>query len=294
MERRELPTPARFAIGASWPVAAMLAAVSLGGLLVPAAYAREAPAWVEQAIGQDWFDLVIAAPWIAVCGYFARRGSYRWSVLLAGAYAYVVYEMFIYAFAIHFNAFFLLYCATLGLAGYALVAEIMFLHRRIEPVDRRGARIGGAFLVTLGSAFAAMWLAEDIPAMLRNEPSPTLAETGLFTNPVHVIDLAFVLPAHVVAGVLLWRGRPSGFLFGAIVLAFGVPMAASIGGMMLVIQLVGGAAAPAVTVAMLVVAAITAAVLARVLRGERAATAAPSRSAPAPTARRSAAGSAPA
>ena len=42
---------------------------------------------------------------------------------------------------------------------------------------------------------------------------------------MHVIDLAFVLPAHVLAGVLLWKRRAAGELLGPIVLAFGVLMA---------------------------------------------------------------------
>src|SRR6266498_2604598 len=96
----------RFAYAAAWPVAALLALVSLGGLLLPGAYARETPAWIAQAIGQDWFDLIVAAPWLAWCGVAARSGSRRWRVLLAGAYAYTVYEMLIYAFAVHMNALF--------------------------------------------------------------------------------------------------------------------------------------------------------------------------------------------
>lgn len=253
----------RFGIIAAWPIAALLAVLSLGGL-VSSAYARETPAWTAQAIGQDWFDLVIAAPWIAICGAGARRGSYRWRVLLAGAYAYTVYELFMYAFAVHFNALFLVYCTTLGLAGYALVAVAIGLSAGVEPVDRRGAHLGGAFLVAVGAAFAALWLAEDVPAVLRNRPSAELAATGLFTNPVHVVDLAFVLPAHIIAGVWLWRRSLAGALFGPIVLSFGVVMAASIASMLLVMRL------PGPTIALFGLAAATATVLARVLRPIRA------------------------
>jgi len=39
-------------------------------------------------------------------------------------------------------------------------------------------------------------------ALTRRHPA-TLAETGLWTNPVHVLDLAFLLPAMVLTGVLL-------------------------------------------------------------------------------------------
>jgi hypothetical protein len=264
----------KFAVVAAWPVAILLAVVSLGGLL-SSAYARELPAWEAQAIGQDWFDLLIAVPAIAICGFFARSGSYRWSVLLAGAYAYTVYEMVIYAFAVHFNALFLVYCATLGLAGYALIALVIDLARRVEPVDRRGAHLAGGFLIIVGSLFALLWLAEDVPAVVRGQAPQSLVDTGLFTNPVHVIDLAFVLPAHVLAGVWIWRGRRAGELFAPIVLAFGVLMAASIGGMMVVMR-----GSVGVIAAMFTVASISAAALGRVLRRSRSAagrTALPSR-----------------
>lgn len=260
--------PSRFALVTAAPVAVLLAALSLGGL-VTSAYAREAPAWTAQAVGQDWFDLVVAAPWIAVCAVGARRGSVRWTVLLAGAYAYTAYEAVIYAFAIHFNRLFLLYCATLGLSGYALVALAVGASAQRGSIDRGAARLVAGFLVVLGVVFAVMWLAEDVPAMLRGEPSPSLRDTGLFTNPVHVIDLAFVLPAHGIAGVLLWRQRPAGALVAPIVLAFGVLMSASIGGMLLVIRIRGDATATPVMIAMFAITAATAAALRYVLAHRR-------------------------
>ncbi len=259
--------PTRFAQLAAWPIAGLLALMSLVGLLARGTYAQEQPAWAAQAVGQDWFDLLIAVPCLAICGDRARAGSYRWSVLLAGAYAYVVYELAIYAFAVHFNALFFVYCATLGLASYALIAILGNLGMRPEPVEHGAARLAGGWLVALGGLFALMWLLEDVPAVARDMRPASLAETGLFTNPVHVIDLSFVLPAHVIAGVLLWRGRARGEVLAPVLLAFGVLMSASIGGMMLAIRLAGGAGPVPVIVAMFIVTAITAALLWRVLYG---------------------------
>lgn len=269
MSAEPAPFRAGFSVAAAWPVALLLAAVSLGGLLTDA-YAREQPAWLDQAVGQDWFDLVIAAPWIAICAVGART-SRSWRVLLAGAYAYTVYEMLIYAFAVHFNALFLAYCATLGLAAFGLIALLGELRADPPAIDRRGARLGGGFLVALGAVFALMWLAEDLPAVLHAAQPPSLVETGLFTNPVHAIDLSFVLPAHVVTGALLWRRRDAGLLYGPVVLAFGVMMAASIGGMMVAIALRGGEAAIPVIDAMVLVTVASAGVLARLLRARAAA-----------------------
>lgn len=238
-----------------WLIAGLLALVSLGGLLVPGVYARETPAWTAQAIGQDWFDLVVAAPWIALCGVMARRTP-AWRAILAGAYAYVVYELAIYAFAVHMNGLFLLYCATLGSASFALIAAC-----RDVPAQRGGRLIGGV-LVAIGAAFGALWLAEDVPALVRGVEPASLAETGLLTNPVHVIDLSFVLPLHVIVGLSAWRGRALGRRFAPVVLAFGALMAASIGGMLVVMR-----GPLPVIAAMFVVAAMSALVLARVTLG---------------------------
>lgn len=112
--------------------------------------------------------------------------------------------------------------------------------------------------------------------MLGNTPSQALV---LFTNPVHVIDLSFVLPAHILIGVPLWQRRPAGERYAPIVLAFGALMAASIGGMMLVI----GGALPVVAI-MFTLAAATAFVLARVIRSAAQRSARPwSRAAPGST-----------
>ncbi len=259
--------PTRFAQVAAWPIAALLAILSLVGLVARGTYAQEQPAWAAQAVGQDWFDLLIAVPCLAICGFRARTGASRWNALLAGAYAYVVYELAIYAFAVHFNALFLVYCATLGLASYALIAILGNLGLQPQPVERGTARLAGGWLVALGGLFALMWLLEDLPAVVRGLRPASLAQTGLFTNPVHVIDLSFVLPAHVIAGVLLWRGRARGEVLAPVLLAFGVLMSASIGGMMLAIRLGGGAGPIPVIVAMFIITAITAALLWRVLYG---------------------------
>ncbi|HTJ44619.1 MAG TPA: hypothetical protein VL463_21085 [Kofleriaceae bacterium] len=229
-------------------VAILLALVSLGGLVVPDAYARETAAWTAQAIGQDWFDLVIAAPWLVVCGVMARRRP-TWKAILAGAYAYTIYELFIYAFGVHFNALFLLYCATLGSASFALIALIG------EVPAQRGGKLAGGFLVGIGAVFGLLWLAEDVPALLHRTAPASLDETGLFTNPVHVIDLSFVLPLHVAIGISAWRGGALGTRYAPVVLSFGALMAASIGGMLVVMR------GPGPVIAMMFVAATASALV---------------------------------
>lgn len=219
--------------GHAWgfAVAALLVVVSLGGLLLPATYARETPSWALQAIAQDWFDLAVAAPVLAISAALAVIGARRARFVLCGALAFAVYTLAIYCFAVHLNALFLVYCAAFGAAsfGLATTASTLLRDRADEwfedDLPRRRTAIA---LIAIGGVFAALWLAQLIPAAWTGEPPRELVETGLPTNPVHVIDLSLVLPLHVLAGIALWQRRPIGLVLAPVLLAFGALMAASI------------------------------------------------------------------
>lgn len=224
-------TPRPFAIHASLAAAVLFCVMSVAGLQVPTLYARETDSWTVQAIAQDWFDLTVAVPCLVVGAIAAARGSLSGVLVLGGSLLYAVYTLLIYAFAIHLNAIFLVYCATLGLALFALIAVARSTApERVQAAfgPRAPRRVVGGFLVVVGIAFGAVWLSELVPAVLSGQAPPSLVAAGMATNPVHVIDLSFVLPLHVVAGVALWRGRALGFLLAPVLLAFGALMTATI------------------------------------------------------------------
>ena len=133
-------------------VAALVATAALGGIFLPATYRREAPSWAAQGIGQDWVNLLLVAPAIAVLSVVVARGSRSARLLLGGALLYVVYSFLLYAFAVHFNPLFLVYCAALGLGFYGLQGLLLELwpepmwncvrHRR-PPAGRGG--VAGAW-----------------------------------------------------------------------------------------------------------------------------------------------------
>jgi hypothetical protein len=264
-----VPSVARFSTSAALPLAALVAAVSLGGILLPSTYARETASWAAQALGQDWVDLVAAVPWLAITGVLARRGSRRALILLGGGLLFTVYELVIYAFSVRFNSLFLLYCATLGLSLFALVTLLAGLVGQDGrswydgPLPRRTV---AAFLIGVGGVFGLLWLAEVVPASLRAGIPPSLAEAAVPTNPVHVMDLSFILPLHVTAGVSLARRRPLAYALAPILLAFDALMALSIAGMMVVMRLRGVDAAPAVMGIMACLSAASGILLAQMLQ----------------------------
>jgi hypothetical protein len=266
---REVARPPFSVVAATFPLALLVAIASVGGILIPAGYARETANWTAQAVGQDWVDLVFAVPWLIVTGIGAMRGSRRALLLLAGGFAYTAYEFVIYAVAIHFNALFLVYCAALGLSVLALTRTLATVLKH-DPSSWYGGRvptrIAGGFLIAVGTLFGLLWLSEIVPALARGAVPSSIAETGLFTNPVHVIDLSVVLPAHIICGIWLLRRRPPAYAIAPIILSFGVLMALSIAGMMVVMRIRHAEANLVVAGAMAVVAIASAAILVAFLR----------------------------
>jgi hypothetical protein len=218
--------PARPAATTPWwlrlsvPIVAIGIPVSLAGVFVDRIYARETTNWETQATGQDLTDLVVLGA-LAVFGYAGARGSVRALLAWAGTVVCTAYTFAIYAFAVHFGPLFLLYVAVLGLAVWALIG----FFASIDPARVRDAygpgsprRFVSTFLLVLAGGFALLWLGQDVPAMIDGEPSAELRDTGLLTNPVHVLDLAFLLPAAMLAGILLRRSRSWGHVLAPVVL----------------------------------------------------------------------------
>ena len=139
---------------------------------------------------------------------------------------------------------------------------------RAEPHVPKEA---GYFLIAIAVLFGAAWLSEIVPAIIGGTLPKSVVEAGTPTNPVHVIDLSVILPLHFLAGLALVRGRSFGSMLAAIVLGFGVLMAMSIAGMMLVMHLRGVEANLIVAAGMSFISLLSAVVLVRLLRAVRSA-----------------------
>jgi hypothetical protein len=220
----------------SLPLAALFAIAAAGAIGMPQVYAREVPLWASQGRGQDWVDLVFAAPLLAVFAVMTLRGSRVASLLLAGTLAYSLYSLVLYAFFVHFGPLFLVYAAGLGLSFYALATLASALgHDDVGAwfSGRAPVLIVGGYSVLLGVLFYGLWLREVIPALLSGRMPQSTVEVGLITNPVHVLDLGVVLPAFIVGGIALARRRAVGYWLTSAMLAFGVVMDVALLGMVL-------------------------------------------------------------
>ena len=209
----------------------LMALASAAGLFVPAVYANETPSWAAQGRGQDVVNLVIVFPLLLVSAWYVGKESVRAFLIWIGTLIYVVYSYVIYAFFVHFGPMFLVYVAALGSSAYALAGattqvDIEQLRSHWPPSFR--VRSVSIYLIIIGVAFGGMWLAAIARALANGTAPEGVAAIGLPVNPVHVLDLAFLLPLAILTGVAHWRRRAFGVVFTTPILVFSVLMAAAI------------------------------------------------------------------
>jgi hypothetical protein len=194
-------------------------------------YVRETADWQAQSIAQDLFDLIFAVSALILSVWLFRKGSRFAFFMLAGILIFLIYTFIIYTLGVHFNRFFLLYCLTLALSSYALIMLLW----QTESANVKGwfnpevSVLGPIiYLFFFAILFYGLWLSEIIRALVTGIVPAILEQTGLFTNPVHVVDLSLLLPGFVIAALLLRKRHALGYVFAPAIMAFSVIMTLSI------------------------------------------------------------------
>jgi hypothetical protein len=249
--------------------AALLAAAGnvVGLAAVDRIYGTASPSLTDQAIAQDLVNLVIVSPVFFVLAAAALRGSLRAYLAWIGVVVFTVYNYVIYTFAIHFGPLFLVWVGVLGLALFALIGGVAAL----DPLAVRARftqssmRPVAWFIIVMAVLFGALWLSDIVPALLSGDVPAAVTDMGVPTNPVHVLDLAFLLPAALTAGLMLLKHRALAYAVSPGVLLFlaltGVPILAT----PFVADARGDAVSWAVTVPISIITAASLAALARMM-----------------------------
>lgn len=182
-----------------------------------AVYGQETEVLRDAASAQDLVNLLLVSPLTILLGRLAVKGAVRASLIWLGCLAFTVYNYAIYAFSIHFGPLFLVWVAVLGLTIFALIGSFSTGVTEAIRADTRGLRVRWPawFLIGVAALFALQWLMEIVPDLVAGRASRSASGWQVPTNPVHVLDLAFFLPATAATGVLLLRGRPLGYATAA-------------------------------------------------------------------------------
>jgi hypothetical protein len=196
-------------------VAAILAiAGNILALSINRIYASLTPAFLPQALAQDIANLALIAPFWLILAALALRGSLRAYLLWLGVLTFTVYNYVIYAFSVPFGPLFLLWVAVLGLSLFSVIGGVTSVdHKTVASAyaSRRAVLVVAWFLIVTAILFGLLWLSEDVPALLSNTRPQSTIDMAIPTNPVHILDLAFFLPAVLATGVLLIKKKPLAF-----------------------------------------------------------------------------------
>jgi hypothetical protein len=165
------------------------------------------------ARGTDLATLLVSLPLLLVAFLSYRRGSRRGAFLLAGALAYFLYYAASRSLATAYNSFYLIYLALFSACFFAFVLaltafDLHSLPARFSPgLPHRGL---AAFMFVAGLGTAFIWLSDALAALLLNRTPDALgSHTTLVT---YTLDVGLIVPAALLAGVLLLRRAPLGYL----------------------------------------------------------------------------------
>ena len=216
----------RTLFGFSIVIAVLLLLVSIVGVY-DAPYEQETLMWRIQCEGQDLIDLVFVLPMLILSSVLLLRGSLIGCLLWPGVIFYLIYTFTIYCFDVRFNVFFLEYCAILGLSIYGF---IYFLYREINEHWNLSfssnilIKCVAFYLIFIASVFYMLWLSEIVIAINSAELPVKLDQMKLPTNPIHVLDVAILLPFMILTGVLLLREKTAALYLAAYILTFTILM----------------------------------------------------------------------
>jgi hypothetical protein len=204
------------------PIAILLAIAAGGGVFISGLY-RDSPNLVAQAIGQDAITLVIALPTLVIGAFLASRGSHGARLVWLGVLVYTVYTYVGYAFDIRFNPLFLVYVALLGGSTYALIGGLVTTDLagiKVCFTAKTPVKAVSIYLGVFAVLFYLLWLSEAVPASIAGETPQSVIDAGTPTNLVHVLDMAWTLPALAITAVSLWRKQSLGYTLAGVLLAF--------------------------------------------------------------------------
>ena len=200
-------------------------------LLVPRIYAGLTPVFFPQAIAQDIASLAFVSPAWLFLAILALRGSLRAYLLWLGVLTFTVYNYVIYTFSVPFGPLFLLWVAVLGLSLYALIGGVASInHESVKSSfkSQRAVIFAAWFLIIVAILFGLLWLSEDVPALLSGNTPQSVVDMAIPTNPVHILDLGFFLPAGIITGIMLLKQKPLAYTLAPAFIVFliltGIPI----------------------------------------------------------------------
>jgi hypothetical protein len=183
-------------------------------------YEHDSVSMAAQAIAQDYVTLFLGVPLLLLSFYLYRRGLLKGSLLLTGTLGYFLYTYASYSFLSMYNQLFLIYVALMSASFFAFTLMMMSFEIENLPIffsEKMPVKFLGGFLLFVSFVFGMMWTGKLGFPLMNNTPPP--ADLQHYTTfVIQALDLGFVVPVGLVAGVLLMMRKPFGYLLAPVII----------------------------------------------------------------------------
>lgn len=205
-------------------------------------YSHESVSMAAQAIAQDYVTLFLGVPLLLLSFYLYRKGSLKGSLLLTGTLGYFLYTYASYSFLSMYNSLFLIYVALMSASFFAFILMMMSFDVENLPLffsEKMPVKFLGGFLLFVSFVFGMMWTGKLGFPLLSNTPPADLQHYTTFV--IQALDLGFVVPAGLLAGILLIMRKPFGYLLAPVIIIKEITLLTALTAMIL-LQLKAGVA----------------------------------------------------
>jgi hypothetical protein len=203
-------------------------------------YRHDSVSIATQAVAQDYVTLFLGIPLLFLSLLMAKRELMKGKLLLTGTLGYFLYTYVSYTFLSMYNSFFLLYVLLMSASFFAFTLSMMsFDIPKIQANfdEKLPVKFIGGFLFVSAFIFGVMWLAKIIPA-LQKDVAPAGIE-HYTTMVIQALDLGFVIPISILAGILLINRNAFGYLLASVMILKEITLLTSLS-LMVILQMLTG------------------------------------------------------
>lgn len=174
-----------------------------------------------QGIAQDVVTLFLGIPLLILSLHLTRKGSLKGRFLLAGTSGYFLVTYLFYMAMGMYNNLFLVYVALMCTSFFTFILTLLSFdlgNLKTYFSSNTPVKFVGGFLVFQTIMIALLWLGRVVPPLI--EGTVPLGLEHYTTLIVQGMDLGILLPSALLAGVLLIKRSPFGYLLGTVYINF--------------------------------------------------------------------------
>lgn len=160
-------------------------------------------------ISQDFVVIFLGLPLLILSLWLYVKNLWAGGPALMAVLGFFLYAYLSSSFAASYNRFFILYIIIYSASFFAMFLLAKEVHLPYLLTKRLIKKFPGIYLIVSGFITLIIWgVPLAVAAFNGDVPLPLYHYTTFVT---HALDLGIIVPASIVAGILILRGSPTGY-----------------------------------------------------------------------------------